>query len=594
MKKIIDKFSNMSIKYKLFASYMFVILISFSIFSFINYIIIGRDVEKQAIYSSGKIVEQTASFLENRVTSVKNVLNVLALDSTVQELINRPDEYYYENIGNWLVDSQRFTKVFYSACHNFNIIDISIYMTQGLARLSETENYFLFERIEKFPWYAQMVASGELFRWVTPRMLGISKDSFVSLIRLIPDPKNISEYKAALRADISSSELKKILDQALFTRTTLAFLVNSQNQIVASSVNKTDLPIDMLAKEVLKRSTSDQAKVFDLQVEKENFLVRTRGINNTDWQLVLVVPYKEVHQLNVKTIKQVFFIIFLITPFTLIFAFWAATSSTTRIKRLIHNMKKVVEKSDFDIELDSRSNDEVGQLIYTFNYMIRKIKDLLYQQYQLGKEKKNLELKALQSQINPHFLYNTLDLINWIAIKNKNEDISRLVTSLSQFYKLSLSRGEDVVMVENEIEHVKAYVMIQNYRFDNCISLKIDVPQELLKAKIPKLTLQPLVENSILHGILERDDQKGTITIKGEIQDGKMATIYVIDDGVGISEDKLEKIRKGELETSRVHGYGIKNINDRLKIYFGNDSGLFYESIPNQKTIAKIVFPIED
>lgn len=593
MKKVISRFSNMSIKYKLFASYMFIILTSFSIFSFINYIIIGRDVEKQAIYSSGKIIEQTASFLENRVTSVKNVLNVLALDSTVQELINKPKEYYYENIGNWLVDSQRFTKIFYSACHNFNIPYISIYMSQGLAMLSETDSYLQFERIEKFPWYVQMLSKDELFCWVTPKMLGISQDDFVSLIRLIPDPKNINEYKAALRADIMRGELEKILNQALFTRTTLAFIVNSQNHIIASSVNKTNLPIDMLAKEVLKRLVSDQSGIFDLKIEKENFLVRTRSLSNTDWQLVLVVPYKEVHQLNIKTIRQVFFIILLITPFTLVFAFWAATSSTSRIKRLIHNMKKVVEKGDFNIELDSESNDEVGQLIYTFNYMIKKIKDLLYQQYQLGKEKKNLELKALQSQINPHFLYNTLDLINWIAIKNKNEDISKLVTSLSQFYKLSLSKGEDIVTVENEIEHVKAYVMIQNYRFDNCIDLKIDIPNELLKARIPKLTLQPLVENSIIHGILEKDDPKGTVTIKGEILNDKIATICVIDDGIGISQDKLEKIRRGDVETSKGHGYGIKNIHDRLKIYFGNDFGLFYESIPNQKTVAKIIFPVE-
>lgn len=594
MKRIVNMFSNMSIKYKLFASYMFVILISFGIFSFMNYVIVGRDVERQAIYSSGKIVDQTASFLENRVSSVKNVLNILALDSTVQELVNRPDEYYYENIGNWLVDSQRFTKLFYSTCQNFDILSISIYMTQGLAKLSETDSYFLFARIEKLPWYQQMVSKGELFAWVTPKMLNIPQKDVVSLIRLIPDPKNISEYKAALRADISIAEIEKILNQALFTNRTLAFLINSNREIVARSLNGTSLSIGDIINEVEKWISSSQANIVEMEVGGEKLLVRTRIINYTDWYLVLVTPYKEIHELNIKTIKQVFFMIFLITPFTLIFAFWAATSSTSRIKRLTHNMKKVIEKGDFNIELDFHSQDEVGQLIYTFNYMLKKIKELLHQQYQLGKEKKNLELKALQSQINPHFLYNTLDLINWIAIKNKNEDISKLVTSLSHFYKLSLSKGEDVVTVENEIEHVKAYVMIQNYRFDNCIELKIDVPLQLLKARIPKLTLQPLVENSIHHGILEKDEQRGTVIIKGEIIEDKMAAICVIDDGVGICEEVLEKIKKGEVETSKGHGFGIKNINERLKIYFGNEAGLFYESKINKKTIAKVLFPVEE
>ncbi|BCS81892.1 cache domain-containing sensor histidine kinase [Anaerocellum diazotrophicum] len=594
MKMIANTFSNMSIKYKLFASYMFVILISFGIFSFMNYVIVGRDVEKQAIYSSGKIVDQTVSFLENRVSSVKNVLNILALDSTVQELVNRPDDYYYENIGNWLVDSQRLTKLFYSTCQNFDILSISIYMTQGLAKLSETDSYFLFERIEKLPWYQQMVLKGELFAWVTPKMLNVARKDIVSLIRLIPDPKNISEYRAALRADISITEIERILNQALFTNRTLAFIVNSNSEVVARSLNGTNLSVKDIIKGIKENILSQEANVVEMEVEGEKLLIRTRNISDTDWYLVLVTPYKEIHELNIKTIKQVFFMIFLIAPFTLIFSFWAATSSTSRIKRLTYNMKKVIEKGDFNIELDSHSQDEVGQLIYTFNYMLKKIKELLHEQYQLGKEKKNLELKALQSQINPHFLYNTLDLINWIAIKNKNEDISRLVTSLSQFYKLSLSKGEDVVTVENEIEHVKAYVMIQNYRFDNCIDLKIDVPQKLLKARIPKLTLQPLVENSIHHGILEKDEQKGTIIIKGEILDDKMAAICVIDDGVGISKEVLEKIKKGEVETSKGHGFGIKNINERLKIYFGNEAGLFYESKINEKTVVKVLFPVEE
>jgi two-component system sensor histidine kinase YesM len=221
--------------------------------------------------------------------------------------------------------------------------------------------------------------------------------------------------------------------------------------------------------------------------------------------------------------------------------------------------------------------------------MLARMEGLLDDKFKLGREMKNLEVKALQAQINPHFLYNTLDLINWMSIRNNVPEISGLVEALGRFYKLSLSRGEDIVSIGNEIEHVKTYVKIQNMRFNNNINLEINFPEELLGYSIVKIVLQPIVENAILHGILEKDDEKGTIQIEGFLENNTIR-INVKDDGIGMNDSRIREILSGE-STLEPHGYGVHNINERLRLNYGNEYGLTFVSEEGKYTIATVRIP---
>jgi two-component system, sensor histidine kinase YesM len=221
--------------------------------------------------------------------------------------------------------------------------------------------------------------------------------------------------------------------------------------------------------------------------------------------------------------------------------------------------------------------------------MIDEIKILLEQHYNAGLKIKNAEYKLLQAQINPHFLYNTLELVNWMAINRDVFDISELIQKLTRYYRLSLSKGAEVITIKDEVEHALTYLDIQNKRFDNCAKIIVNINERILECKVIKVILQPIVENAFYHGILEKYNEKGTISIRGILHDG-IISIFVEDDGVGMSKEKVNSIlsfKKNDTES----GYGVLNTHNRLKLQYGNQYGLNYTSIEGKKTIVEIRIP---
>lgn len=193
----------------------------------------------------------------------------------------------------------------------------------------------------------------------------------------------------------------------------------------------------------------------------------------------------------------------------------------------------------------------------------------------------------MQSQINPHFLYNTLDMINWLSLKNSTGEVNSAVRALANFYRLSLSGGKDIVTIADELKHVSYYLQIQNIRFGDKIKSVIDVDKDVLEYSIPKITLQPIVENAIHHGILEKPDKTGVITVKGRKIENTII-ITVSDDGIGIPEENLKSIMLYESLSKTGSSYGIKNINERIKLIYGNDYGLNCTSVYGKGTTVEI------
>ena len=203
-------------------------------------------------------------------------------------------------------------------------------------------------------------------------------------------------------------------------------------------------------------------------------------------------------------------------------------------------------------------------------------------------------MKALQAQINPHFLYNTLDLVNCLALREQVPAIGEAVGALSRFYRLSLSGGAERVTVAQELEHVETYLRIQNMRFDDGIALSVDVPAEVRAATILKIVLQPLVENAVLHGIREKESGRGTVTIRGHTLEGAAGLEVVLeieDDGVGMDAAQLEALGEERAGPSE-HGYGVRNIDRRLKVEYGAEYGLTFRSRPGAGTAVLVRIPL--
>ena len=273
-----------------------------------------------------------------------------------------------------------------------------------------------------------------------------------------------------------------------------------------------------------------------------------------------------------------FIILFLGLSFSRIF--------TRKIEELTKNMDQVNHGSR-EVTVSSDSEDEVGILINSFHNMMDEINRLIDEVYVNKIALKEYELKALQAQINPHFLYNTLSMMNWMASRSNQMEISKVTLALSTFYRTALSKGEDVVTVENCIQNMQAYLEIQLTMHDNNFSVDWDIDPTIKNEKMPKLLLQPVVENAIEHGIDEKEDgdKKIFLSFRGN---GDDVVITVRDNGMGMPQEKAET-----LVTYQAKGYGLKNVNDRIRILYGENYGIRIFSAPDEGTTVVMRFPKE-
>lgn len=257
----------------------------------------------------------------------------------------------------------------------------------------------------------------------------------------------------------------------------------------------------------------------------------------------------------------------------------------------LEKMMKRVEKGDLDLDIRVSGRNEVAHLAHTFSIMVRRIKSLLLKIEEDQSELRKSELKTLYAQINPHFLYNSLDTIIWTAEQGEHQKVVRMTSALSKYFRLSLSRGHDIIPVYQEIEHIKYYLVIQKIRYESKLEYEIGIDQDLYSYKMLKTLLQPLVENALYHGIKNKPGG-GKIWISGK-RSGDRLTLQVRDDGVGMSKEKLARLlifKEDEPLTSG--GVAIINVHQRIQLSYGLSYGLQFESVPGEGTTVTVFLPI--
>ena len=321
----------------------------------------------------------------------------------------------------------------------------------------------------------------------------------------------------------------------------------------------------------------------------KNITLNVRTIGYTGWKLVGVTPSAA---LGVDGIKFRFFVLFVADLFLFLLAMINAFISdkiSNPIKSLDGSVREI-ESGNLDVEIVPNGSYEVEHLGKSIKSMLGRIKVLISDLVAEHNAKRKSEFDTLQSQINPHFLYNTLDIIVWM-IENENSDKAvNIVTALAKFFRISLSKGKNIITVKDEVEHVRNYLMIQNMRFKNRFEYSIDVDEEVLSYSSLKLMLQPLVENAIYHG-MEFMDGDGEIDVKVFKEDDSLY-FTITDNGLGMSEDMVETLLSKDFVSSKKgSGIGVKNVNERIKLYFGSEYGLKVESEPDEGTKITIHLP---
>lgn len=600
--------NNISMRKKLVTVFFIFTAIPFGTYIAYSYIKSTSALENQTVYSEEKAFEQALSLIKYNVLNINRTMELIFMDETIQEVLHRCIQENYPTIDQ-VRDFSKLKEKIVDLEKSQDVGSIRIYIKNGMLFSDENTSFYDMDIAKKSVWFQKLHESSQNSLWCPPSYLLDSdvsidrltylSDSDVSTrrrianVRILKNPTNYDEDIGILRVDIDEQKIGKILTDAKVTPSSHVAIVNSDGDIVSCTKDFESSYSNILKKDLLEVLEEKDGLEHSWKgvLDKRDYLLQSSKVQSTDWILLSVTPYNDIINITNKLRNEMIVLLIGVVVLSYFMAYLISYTITKRISNLIKQMNRVKD-GDLDIRTLQHGKDEVGQLSSTFNYMVLQMGHFIEEQNRMGKEIKSAEFKALQAQINPHFLYNTLELINWQAMKHNVPSVSSIVQTLAKFYKLSLSRGEEIITIMDEMELVRSYMQIQNMRFKDSIRLEEENMEPLYEYRIPKLILQPLVENAILHGIRTKKEASGTITVKGSFYEEGIL-IEVIDDGIGFTPQRLDEVKSGDYESkSTGNGYGLKNINKRLNLHYGDRFGLELDSCQNRGTHCYVRIPL--
>lgn len=582
-------YKSLSFQNKLLLSYFALIVIPIVVLAAFFYVQSRQVTMKQAETLSEMYIEQTHSELESLVSKMLTQAQTIAYREDIRTRISKDPAS--TPISEQFVDVDKMEKEVQKEL----LIEPATYQVRIFVndRFSYSRRRNLtYPMSSLYPEVLESLNRNPYLSILTgpnPYQALMSTDT-VELFSVILPIRNMWDYStisAVISVDFEKAKVLTLLSGAEFSGNGSVFLVREDGTVACGLSCDTGEELTEIAGKDGKTILANGAGVF---VNKETLTVVSEPLWGT-WQIVAVSPVKDLLTSSRNLRWQVLLFAGILGVVVYFLAYFYARSNARRINALAKKIQ-VVQSGDFNVNCVVDSSDEIGELQNSFNVMVRRIRNLMQEQYYLGKNLKDSEVKILQAQINPHFLYNTLDLILWTAKSGDLEKVSDIVVKLSRFYRLSLSNGSEFVTVRKELEHVRLYVQLQNLRFQTGIRLTIDAPESVLEYQIMKLLLQPIVENSILHGIMNLDDRPGSIDLSVR-QEGTFLVFLVTDNGVGMEKEKVLKLMaREEIAPEGEGGYGLHNIFRRLRLYYGDSARLIFRSEPGVGTAVEIRIPL--
>ncbi|TYP76571.1 cache domain-containing sensor histidine kinase [Paenibacillus methanolicus] len=557
--------------------------------------ILERKVNEQTTIALSSAMEAIDMTMDN----LENMSMALATDANLNELLRRDDPHLTAEM------TLDFNKVL-NHLSNMNSVNnyltqLSIYHAYSETVLSSKYGGRRMDELLDQPWYRDLLQSGGKRLLLIPSTDEFSsyqqldptfKAGYVSLLRAM-DPFKPGERKHVLFITLSANHLRKHLDTLVHADNERVYLLTPDNRLIAgTNPNEAPPPWTAGTDDMLIRQSGPSGE--------PEMLVRYRS-QASGWSIMMVKPasamYAETSQL-----RSFMYVIISMSFLLSIAISWVVYQGiASPLRTLAYGMKQV-RIGRLDTTLPHKREDEFGYLMQAFNEMASEQKHLIKHNYEQQLLRLKAELRVMQSQINPHFLYNTLDSIYSMAENYEAEEITEMVLNLSKFFRLSLSKGQDEFTVEETIEHLQYYLRVQQIRFVDRLSVSIRMEEACKQHHVLKLLLQPIVENAILHG-LEQKRKDGQVAIDCREERGKLR-LEVSDNGKGIGADRLDYIRSElaklsvqadkvwEHEIRRHDLYGLWNVKARLKLYYGDSADMTIDSVENKGTSVVLWIPI--
>lgn len=547
----------------------------------IGLVISVREIQKQSyeqqLYALNQGYEQTSQALEDKMSRLHNISTMLAVNNMLNLSLRLTGEE--KALAQQLADFESIDSYAYGMEMAFETSNIWFYIDDALPVVSENMGrYRSLGTVRQMAWYQELMNSNGTPTWVSfsENKYDMSR-AYVAIARQLWDQEDYSREIGVLVVSLERDILEDMMIGAVEGQA--VYVETEEGSLLAANMEEQALP------RIPAGLRNEQSGSFhEVVLDGKSCMVRSQLLDRTNVYLVSVVDKERL--LSTTSVANVGLVTwYLLVCLVVLAVFIPLTRSITgRLKQLKAQMMLAQDGTFLKIENAEDYADEIGQLVGRYNGMTEQVSDLLQEQYALGQEKMQLELKALQSQINPHFLYNTLDMINWMAQKNEMDNIRSVVQSMSSFYRLTLSGGQDIVSIGDEVRMCGAYMEIQKRRYRGRILYEAEVDEDILDCLIPKITLQPFLENAIVHGINEKEDARGVVILNGWMEDGRI-TLSVTDDGRGISMEGQKKSTEGS-------HYGMENIEKRLTLYYGEEIPIQIESSPGVGTCIIINIPV--
>jgi len=587
--------SNLSIRSKLIIIFLAVSIIPLLVVSFISYRISFQSIQDNAVENFANVADQLNKNIELVLMDSRNYLKISQSDE-VQDFLTKSvsDEIEYEH-------AMRVIQLFkiYRQLFDFDDFVKNIVILNSKGRhISERKGvYSLPVAIEDLPIVERILKS--------PDAITIIPNTFQEYV----EPKTAENYlslSSVLRKPITHEEVGYIIVDLdmnviydLVTTISLHppgdfFIVESEDSIICPSPN--DYVYGDLSEEHIELIKNNERGYFNAEYHGVRSFFVFNTLKLTGWKIIGRSDRSELLASALVT-RNISLFIVLATAVVLILIYLFLSFRLTHPIRKLKTCMQEVEKGNLELRAEVSSHDEIAELSESFNSMVQRIKELLDLTVREQKLAKKMEFKALQAQINPHFLYNSLESILWMAEAGNKDDIIVMTKSLSSFFRIILSKGDEKIPIRDELAHIRSYLVIQKLRYRDILSYEIDVPDELLSYKIIKILLQPLVENALYHGI-KNTRTTGNVRISGREEEAKII-LTVEDSGSGMSHEKLtELLNMFDSDMSSQTGsssssYGLRNVNQRLKLEYGNHYKLQIESELGRGTRVIIKIPKE-
>lgn len=562
------------------------------LFGLIHYQMSAFRITAEAKQNTAQMIGNACSDINELFLQTYQVCSAMNDDIGMQRLVRREFASQKEMFSSDLEGSMELMVL---PSYNKDIFGVYVLGDNG-GRYKSNSASFLVSDLMDTSWYRVIHATGKP-QWFPPhensyvvRTPGIS---FVSIGIPFID-KATGRTKGVVLADIESEKLSEIAGRAVSGNGDV-FLMDERNRIMnLSALQKGQNQWrhgDSV--EIARQMVEDNLKEIPEYgvshvLEAKGQLVVYQTLDQADWKIVGVIPKSAVTE-SVDYIKILMIMLAAVAvAISMIVAELVAESVTRPVDTLVAAMEQVYI-GNLDVSVETGRTDEIGVLYRSFNHMTGEMKRLIDTIYREQEALRKQELKALQAQINPHFLYNTLDSIIWSLRMRQVEESIEMLTALTDFFKISLSKGKDIISVEDEVKHVGSYLSIQHQRYREKFDYDINVDPALLGCRTPKLILQPVVENAIYHGLKPKEGT-GYLYIHIFEEDGDIL-MRVEDTGMGMSEERVEQLNR-ELESissdQQGTGYGVRNVNDKIKIVFGKECGVKIRSVEGEGTIVTL------